>query len=127
MGSRGKVALGVVVGAVLWAVLWVGGTMAAQSALPELLKAGEPLDDIGPLFGYIGYSVVLSLLAGFVAAAVAGPGRAMRAAWILAFLQLALGVFFEASAWNLTPVWYHLVFLALIVPATVFGGQLKAG
>lgn len=127
MGDSGRIAAGVVAGAVVWAGLWVVGTLAAQSAMPDLLTAGERLEDVGPLLGYIGYSVVLSVLAGFLAALVAGRGVAMKAVWILAFLQLALGIFFETSAWNLTPVWYHLVFLALIVPATVLGGRLKAG
>jgi hypothetical protein len=31
------------------------------------------------------------------------------------------------SAWQLTPVWYHLVFLALLVPAVLYGGRLRAG
>jgi hypothetical protein len=44
----------------------------------------------------------------------------------LAVLQLLLGIGFEASAWNLMPVWYHLVFLALIIPATVMGGRKRA-
>jgi hypothetical protein len=50
----------------------------------------------------------------------------LRHAAILAVIQLALGILFETSAWDLTPIWYHLVFLALIVPATVYGGRLAA-
>ena len=126
MGSRGKVAMGVVAGAVAWSVLWIGGTTAAQSAWPDVLDPSRPIDHAGALVGYIAYSVVLSLLAGYVAAAVAGTA-AMRAVWILAGLQLALGLFFEISYWDLLPVWYHVVFLALIVPATVAGGRLRAG
>ena len=37
---------------------------------------------------------------------------------VLAGVQLLLGIMFEAVSWSLTPVWYHLVFLALVVPAT---------
>ena len=51
--------------------------------------------------------------------------RAMRAVWILAFVQLAIGIAVEASYWELMPVWYHLLFLALLIPATVYGGRLK--
>lgn len=126
MGKTGRIALGVIAGAVVWAVLWLGGTMAAQAAFPDLLDPHQRLAHVGALLGYISYSVVLSVLAGAVAAMVAKGGPAMRAVWILAILQLALGVIFEVSAWNLLPVWYHLVFLALIVPATVYGGRLKA-
>jgi len=126
MGTTGRVVLGVIAGAVLWAVLWVGGTGAARAALPELLDPARRLDHAGALLGFIVYSVVLSVAAGYLAAAVAAT-RAMRAVWILAVLQLAIGVAVEISYWELMPVWYHLVFLALLVPATVYGGRLKAG
>jgi hypothetical protein len=49
----------------------------------------------------------------------------MPAVWGLAVLQLLLGIGIEASAWSMTPVWYHVVFLALLVPATVYGGRLR--
>lgn len=128
MGRTGRVAVGVLAGAVVWAVLWVGGTSGARAAFPELLDATQRLENVGALLAFIGYSVVLSILAGYVAAMLAGVAdlaAGMRAAWILAGLQLALGLFFEISSWDLLPVWYHLVFLALIVPATVYGGRLR--
>jgi hypothetical protein len=120
----GRAILAVLAGAAVWAVLWVGGTQAAQAAFPEILPVGQPLTHSGALVGYIGYSVLLSLLAGYVTAAVAHKNP-MPAVWGLATLQLALGIGFEVSAWSLTPLWYHLVFLALIVPATVYGGLLR--
>jgi len=125
MGTKGRVALGVVAGAVLWAVLWVGGTGAARTAMPELLDPSQRLDHAGALLGFIAYSVVLSVAAGYVAAAVA-RASAMRAVWILAVLQLVIGIAVEVSYWNLMPVWYHLVFLALLIPATVYGGRMRA-
>ena len=51
----------------------------------------------------------------------------MKTVWVFAMIQLVVGIGFEVSYWEMTPVWYHLVFLALIVPATVWGGILKAG
>jgi hypothetical protein len=125
MGTTGRTILSVVAGAVVWAVLWVGGTQAAQAALPSVLAMGQPVTDVGALVGLIVYSVLLSMLAGYVTAAVATI-QSMRPVWALAILQLMLGIGFEASAWNLTPLWYHLVFLTLIVPATLYGGQLRA-
>lgn len=120
----GRMILAVLAGAVVWAVLWVGGAQAAQSAFPELLRAGQPVTDTGALVGYILYSVLLSILAGYVTATVASRDP-MRAVWALAVVQLALGIGIEVSAWSLTPVWYHIVFLALLVPATVYGGRLR--
>jgi hypothetical protein len=116
--------LAVLAGAVVWATLWVGGTQALQSAVPSLLAMGQPVTNAGALIGLILYSVALSVLAGYVTAAVA-PRDPMPAVKALAILQLLLGIGFELSAWSLTPLWYHLVFLALIVPATVYGGRLR--
>jgi hypothetical protein len=125
MARAGRITLAVVAGAGLWAVLWVGGTKAAQAVFPDTLDPARPLTHPGFLLGYIGYSVVLSVLAGWVTAAVGGPAR-RAAVGMLAGLQLTLGVVAEVSYWSLLPVWYHLVFLALIVPATLSGGLLRA-
>ena len=125
MATTGRAVLAVIAGAVVWAVLWVGGTMAAGAAFPSVLPAGQPVTDSAALLGLIVYSVALSMLAGYVTAAIAST-RPMPAVRALAVLQLVLGIGFEVSAWSLTPVWYHVVFLLLIVPATVYGGRLRA-
>ena len=124
MGKTGRVVLAVFAGAAVWAVLWVGGGQAAQAAFPSVLPVGQPVTSTGALVGLIIYSVVLSALAGYVTASVAARD-AMPAVWALAVLQLAIGIAVETAGWNLTPVWYHAVFLALIVPATVYGGRLR--
>lgn len=124
MAKTGRAILAVLAGAVVWAVMWVGGTQAAQAAFPSVLSVGQPVSSTPALLGLIVYSVALSVLAGYVTASVAARDP-MPAVWALAVLQLAIGIGVEASAWGLTPVWYHLVFLALIVPATVYGGRLR--
>ena len=125
MKKTGRLILAVLAGAAVWAVLWNLGTLGAQAALPETLQSEQPLTHAGVLMAYIGYSVALSVLAGFVTARAAGTAP-VPSVWTLAILQLGLGLFFEISFWSMTPVWYHLVFLALIVPATVYGGTLRA-
>ena len=124
MASTGRAVLAVIAGAAVWAALWVGGTQAAQAAFPSMLTAGQPVTHAGALLGLILYSLPLSMLAGYVTAAVAARNP-MPAVWALAILQLVLGVIAEVSAWSMTPVWYHVVFLALLVPATVYGGLLR--
>ena len=124
MASTGRAVLAVLAGAAVWAALWIGGTQAAQAAFPSVLAAGQPITHVGALLGLILYSVPLSMLAGYITAAVA-VRNPMPAVWALAILQLVLGIVAEVSAWNLMPVWYHVVFLALVVPATVYGGLLR--
>jgi hypothetical protein len=125
MAEAGRDIVAVAAGAVLWAVLWVGGTSLATSLLTDV-TAGEPVTDASVLLGFIGYSVILSVAAGYLTAALAG-GDPMRPVRWLAGLQLLLGIVFEVSAWQLTPVWYHLVFLVLLVPAILLGGRLRIG
>jgi hypothetical protein len=124
MARTGRAIVAVLAGAAVWAALWIGGTQAAQAALPEILPRNQPVTHLGALLGLILYSVPLSMLAGYVTATVMrkDPMPVVRA---LAVLQLTLGIIAEVSAWDLTPVWYHLVFLALVVPATVYGGMLR--
>ena len=123
-GSAGRTAIAVLAGAVLWAVLWIAGGQGVAMLFPEAAVAGQPVTHAGVLWGLIVYSVVLSVLAGYTTAAV---GNSMRGVRVLAGVQLLLGIMFEAMSWSLTPVWYHLVFLLLLVPAVLYGGRLRAG
>lgn len=121
----GRAVGAVLAGAAVWAVLWLGMNGVLPSIIPEIYVPGERLEHVPLLLFLIAYSVVLSVLAGYVTAAVRGP-EPMGAVKALAGLQLTLGVVAEAASWALLPVWYHLVFLALIVPATLYGGRLRA-
>ena len=124
MAKIGRSILAVVAGAVVWAILWVSFTQGAQRAFPAILASNQPITHVGALLTFIAVSVPLSLLAGFVTGAIGGK-QPMAAVWALALLQLTLGIVAEASYWSLMPVWYHLVFLALVVPATVYGGLVQ--
>ncbi len=122
----GRSVLAVVAGAVVWAALWLAGTAGLGALFPDQTRPDEPLTNVGIMLTLIVYSVILSVLAGWTTGRVSAA-RPMRDATILAVIQLALGISFQTSAWALFPLWYHLVFLALIVPATVYGGRLAAG
>lgn len=125
MGKAGRVTLAVIAGAAVWAVLWNAGTLGAQAALPDILPAGQRITHVGALAGLIAYSVVLSVLAGYTTVALAGryPQPALK---ILAAVQMLLGLGFEIAFWSMTPVWYHIVFLVLVIPATLYGGSLRS-
>jgi hypothetical protein len=116
----------VVVAFLLWTVLWLGFAVAMQVAFPDIIDPTRPLTHTGVLLGYVAYSAAISALTGYVCAAVRGAPAA-RTVWVYAVVLLVVGIGFEVSAWGLTPVWYHLIFLALLVPATVWGGTFRAG
>ena len=124
MKQFARFVLAVVAGAAVWAVLWNVGTQATLALFPNLIHPGQPVQHTGILLSYIAFSVILSLLAGYVTTSAAGPSP-QPALWTLATLQLALGIGFEVSYWALMPAWYHVTFLLLIVPATLYGGALR--
>lgn len=114
----------VLAGSVLWTVLWLGSTSALTVVMPDRLPAGEPVTDAAVLVALVVISVVFSVAAGYLTGLLARSAPVRHALW-LGVLQLALGIGFEVSAWGLTPVWYHLVFLALLLPGNVAGGWLR--
>ena len=109
-------------GMVVFSVLWIGSNAALAAAYPDIIMAGQPLFHVPMLLTLIAVCVVCSVVAGYVTGTTAARD-AVRHAWALGVAQLALGIFFEVSSWNLLPVWYHLVFLALLIPGNVFGGS----
>lgn len=66
-------------------------------------------------------SIAASLASGVVAA-IAGGESARGAVLGNALLLLATGIFVQAGLWSSMPVWYHLIFLVLLVPMTLLGG-----
>jgi hypothetical protein len=118
--------LAVVAGYALWTILWLGGNALLFGEAAAVVGAGEAYSAPGPLLGVIVLSVICSLAAGMAAGRLAGS-RARRAVIVMALLLLVTGIGVQAGVWSLMPAWYHLAFLALVVPVSVLGGRLGAG
>lgn len=121
-----RTALATIAGYILWTILWLTGSLAIQAGWPEEFAAfssGTPITAAAPLLCSLLLSVACSLLAGRASAAVAG--KPQPAAGVLSALLLLTGVGVQAASWALMPAWYHLTFLALLVPATLLGATLR--
>jgi hypothetical protein len=116
----------VIAGYAIWTVLWLGGNALFFGEAAAVVGAGEAYTSVGPLLGVIALSIVCSLAAGMAAGRLAGA-RAPGAVLVMAGLLLLTGIGVQAGVWNLMPTWYHVVFLALVVPGAVLGGKLVAG
>ena len=114
----------VIAGNFIWTALWLGlnALLRVQGLLPA--DPTQQVDGPVPLGVMLLGSVVFSIAAGWITTAIAG-GNTYVAAIILALIQLALGIFFQSRAWHLMPLWYHLPFLLLIVPATLLGAWFR--
>ncbi|MEK6702815.1 MAG: hypothetical protein AABZ53_11165 [Planctomycetota bacterium] len=116
--------VGVVAGYVVWSVLWVGAGMVLFTEAAAKMGRGEMYADVGPLAVAIGLSVVCSLVAGFTCAKIVPGKPGLGAAAALSASLLATGILVQSGVWNLEPLWYHLTFLALLVPMTLVGARL---
>ena len=114
----------VVAGNFIWTALWLGlnALLRMQGLLPADPTAR--VDQSSGLVALLVGSVIVSVAVGWITTLIAG-GNAYTAAMILAAIHLALGIFFQSKAWHLMPLWYHLPFLLLIVPATLLGAWLR--
>ena len=119
----GRAVFGVIAGYAVWTVLWLTGNNLIFAGAAESAAGGQRLENVGLLFGILALSVVCSLAAGAVTAAIA-KSRARASVLIMAALLLVTGIGVQFSSWSLMPVWYHLAFLVLIVPVCLVGGRL---
>lgn len=131
-----RIILAAIAGFIAWSILWIGSDQVLMSAMPDWYGAHQLgferamtnkeafVPDTTILIMHIIRSIVVSIMSGFLAAIIAGENR--RSTLILGVLLLLFGIFVEVMAWNYLPLWYHLVFLALLIPMTVLGGRLKS-
>lgn len=117
--------LAVLAGFVLWPALWLPFNLAMAAFFPSHYGEDGSLFHPGLLTGILVASVVFSIAAGWLTAALA-PRKPMAHAAVLAGINLAIGLFVQISAWSLMPAWYHIPFLALVVPGILAGARLRA-
>jgi len=116
--------LGIIAGYAAWSVLWLALGSSAQAVSPG--SFGEDGSaSAGILLVFLAASVVFSLFAGWLAARVGNPAGVSRAPGLwTGLLLLATGLPIQLGSWDAMPLWYHLPFLALLVPAAYLGGSI---
>ncbi len=92
---------------------------------PHVYRADLTTQDTLELSILLGVSVVLSLAAGYICATIA-PRKLALHVLILGVIQFAIGIAVQTAVWDRMPLWYHLIFLALVVPGHLAEGALRA-
>ncbi len=125
----------VVVGFIAWAIAWFGGEQILSAIWPESIGAHQrafqaAIENGGPftadttlLLVHVVLGSIVSVMSGALAALIARESK--RAPLILGFLLLAFGILKAVMSWPYVPVWYHVIFTAILLPITIMGGKLK--
>lgn len=130
-----RIVVGVIGGFLAWAIAWFGGERILSAILPKRFGAyqrafeaavangGHFTPDTTFLLMHIVLASIVSVLSGFLAALIAGENK--RTPVTLGFLLVAFGLLKAVLSWPYVPIWYHVIFTALLVPMTILGGRLK--
>ena len=130
-----RIILGVVVGFIAWSILWLGSDQVLRSVSPgwygahaaqfDTAEFSDPpfVANTSILILDLVRSVIISLMSGFLAVFVANEAK--KTTIVLGVLLLAFGLYVQLSVWKYVPIWYHFLFLFLLIPMTIIGGKLK--
>ena len=130
-----RIILGIIVGFVAWSIIWIGSDALMQSFSPAWWRVQKDAMQLAvvnnesyrtdTLISVLDLvrSVIASIMAGYLAAIVAGENR--RSPFILGFILLIVGIAVQWHLWNVYPIWFHPVFWILLIPATILGGKMK--
>ena len=128
-----RIVLGVISGFIGWLIVWVGSEKilsaiwpafgAHQRAFEEVIKnGGQFTADTTMLLTHIVLGSIVSVMSGSVAALIAGENT--RAPLVLGFVLLVLGLLKAYMSWPYVPIWYHVIFTAILLPMAIIGGKL---
>ena len=104
---------------------WNKGTAGLGSLFSAELAVVERIGSPSPALLVAAYSARLSRTAGRLAAQISGD-FAFIAAIVPGVVDLVIDALAETIHWAILPLRYHLLVLALILPATLLGGRFGA-
>ena len=131
-----RIVLGVIGGFIGWMVLFIGiekiisalwpAFGVNQKAFEEAVKNGAGASgftaDKTMLLTQLVFGVIVSIVAGSLAALIAGENS--KAPLIAGCLLLLMGIAKAVMSWQYVPIWYHIIFTAMLLPMVTIGGKL---
>ena len=131
-----RIALGVIGGFFAWMTVWVGSERILSAIFPNGYGVHQAAFQAAVENGAAGFTVdttlllihlvqglIVSVMAGALAALIAGENK--RAPLILGSSLVAFGLLIVVLSWPYVPVWYHVIFTAMLLPMTIIGGRLR--
>ena len=128
-----RIALGVIAGFIAWLIVWLGSEKGLSAIWPAfgvhqrafeaaIKNGGEFTSDSIMLVTHIIVGSVVSVMAGSLAALIAGENT--RAPLFIGIVLLAMGLLKAVMSWRHVPLWYHVIFTAMLLPMAILGGKL---
>ena len=130
-----RIILAIIIGFIVWSVLWVGTDVILSLISPNWYgktfidfqaavdnKTSYTIASTILILSLI-RSVIFSVLSGSITALIAKENT--KSTLGLGILLLVFGIFIQSVYWNYMPLWYHLLFLGLLIPMTILGGKLN--
>jgi hypothetical protein len=116
--------IAVVVGFLVIGVLAFGTDAILKSSVPGVFGPDDRVDSVTWLLVIQLYVFAYAVFGCWLAARLA-PNRPMRHAIILGVLGLVFNIARTIALWDKMPAWYHIVALALVMPAAWVGGRIR--
>ncbi len=118
----GRLILAALLAPVFWGVLLIPGNLILTNLYPQALQTPPaPLDYL--LLALLA-SFLYGIFAGYCSAWCAGDRARQSGLWS-GIALLIVGIAVQTASWSLLPVWWHLIFLAAIVPMALIGARLR--
>lgn len=128
-----RIVLGVIAGFFVWLIVWVVSEKIIsavwpafgvhQRAFEDAIKNGGQFRGETPmLLTHIVVGSILAVMAGSLAALAAGENA--RAPLFVGILLLAMGIAKAVMSWQYVPIWYQIIFTAILLPMAILGGKL---
>lgn len=128
-----RIVLGVIGGFIAWLIVWVGAEKILSAIWPAfgmhqaafqaaIEDGGQFSANSTMLVVHIVLGSIVSVISGTLASLIAGENS--KAPLIAGCLLLAMGVAKAAMSWQYVPIWYHVIFTAILLPMAILGGRL---
>lgn len=128
-----RIVLGVIAGFIAWLIVWIGSEKVISAIWPAfgvhqktfenaVKNGGSFTGETGPLLTHIVLGTIVSLMAGALAALIAGENAGAPLA--IGIVLLLMGIMKAVMSWQFVPLWYQVIFTAMLLPMAILGGKL---
>jgi hypothetical protein len=119
-----KGALGAIAGLAVWVAVATAAGLAMRASWPEYASVAEAMTFTLPMMiARLAIGAIATVATGRVTASIT---RSTLARWLPGVLLLTAFIPQHIALWQKFPVWYHLTFLASLIPLNLAGATIGA-